>query len=104
MSADPPANEPRMRRELNADATPRIARHAKMRLDETQQRWLLLVPEKVLHLSETAVEVLQLCDGKRTIGTIAAELARTYEAPPEAILADILPVLQDLADKGHVVT
>ena len=34
--------------------------------------------------------------------TIAAELAQTYNAPKERILADITALLQDLADKGVV--
>ena len=32
----------------------------------------------------------------------AAKLATEYDAPADAILADIVPVIQDLADKGYV--
>ena len=49
-----------------------------------------------------AVAVLQLCDGSRSVDTIAGELAQTYSAPADRILADIVPMLQDLADKGVV--
>jgi hypothetical protein len=35
---------------------------------------------------------------------IAVDLARAYDADQEQILADILPMLQDLADKGVVWT
>ena len=49
-----------------------------------------------------AVAVLQLCDGSRSVETIAAELAQTYNAPKERILADVTALLQDLADKGVV--
>ena len=49
-----------------------------------------------------AVAVLQLCDGSRSVEAIAAELAQTYNAPKERILADIIAMLQDLADKGVV--
>lgn len=93
------------RRTLIAEGdVPRLARHAKLRFDEARQTWLLLAPEKILTPSETAVEVLKLCDGARTVTAIAADLAREYEAPPAAILADILPLLQGLADKGYVET
>lgn len=80
-----------------------ISRHAKLRFDEARQRWTLLVPEKILTPSDTAVEVLQLCDGARRVEDIAATLACSYEAPVEDILADVVPLLQSLVDKGHVV-
>jgi pyrroloquinoline quinone biosynthesis protein D len=89
---------------LTKDSVPRIARHAKLRFDETRQRWMLLVPEKILNPSDTAVEILQLCDGARDVHQIATSIAASYAAPVDDILADILPLLQSLADKGHVVT
>ena len=46
--------------------------------------------------------MLQLCDGERSVDDIAAELAETYDAPRDRILADIVAMLQDLADKGVV--
>ena len=46
--------------------------------------------------------VLKLCDGSRSVAIIAGELAQAYKAPMERILADIVPMLQDLADKGVV--
>ena len=38
----------------------------------------------------------------RTVDEIASELARTYSAPKERILADITAMLQELADTGVV--
>ena len=87
---------------VTRDCVPAIARHARLRFDEARQRWTLLVPEKILTPSDTAVEVLRLCDGERRVEDIAAALAKAYEAPAEDILADIVPLLQSLADKGHV--
>jgi pyrroloquinoline quinone biosynthesis protein D len=46
--------------------------------------------------------VLQLCDGKTSVEAIAVALEQTYNAPKERILQDILPMLQDLADRGVV--
>jgi pyrroloquinoline quinone biosynthesis protein D len=73
-----------------------------MRHDTTRDRWVLLAPERVLYPDAIAVAVLQLCDGNRNVATITEELARTYNAPGERILADVLPLLQGLADKGVV--
>ena len=87
---------------LSANSRPALARHVKLRMDDTRQRWVLLAPERLLTPSETAVAVLQLCDGARSVTDIAAQLAAEFDAPTAAILDDILPVLQDLADKGHI--
>ena len=51
----------------------------------------------------TALEVLRLIDGTRSVTQIAAELAARYAAPQAVIEADILPLLQELSDKGVVV-
>ena len=81
---------------------PVLPRHAKLRYDETRQVWVILAPERVLAPDEIAVEVLQLCDGERNVGDVADQLAAKYAAPREAILADVIAMLQDLADKGFL--
>jgi len=67
-----------------------------------RDRWTILAPERVFTPDAIAVAVLQLCDGSRSVETIAGELAQTYNAPKDRILADISALLQDLADKGVV--
>jgi pyrroloquinoline quinone biosynthesis protein D len=81
---------------------PVLPRHAKLKFDETRQVWVILAPERVLAPDEIAVEVLQLCDGVRSVADMADRLAEKYAAPREAILADVIAMLQDLADKGFL--
>jgi pyrroloquinoline quinone biosynthesis protein D len=81
---------------------PVLPRHAKLKFDETRKVWVLLAPERVLAPDEIAVEVLQLCDGVRSVADIADLLAHKYAAPREAIAADVIAMLQDLADKGFL--
>ena len=76
--------------------------HIKMRHDPGRGRWLILAPERLFDPDDIAVEVLKLCDGARTVGDIAAQLSKDYNAPAEDIEADIIAMLQDLADKGVV--
>ena len=97
------AKSPAARRTIIAGASrPRLSRHVKMRHDAARDRWAILAPERVFTPDAISVAVLQLCDGERSVTGIAAELAQTYSAPAERILADIVPLLQDLADKGVV--
>jgi pyrroloquinoline quinone biosynthesis protein D len=81
---------------------PVLPRHAKLKFDQTRQVWVILAPERVLAPDEIAIEVLQMCDGVRSIGEIADLLAQKYAAEREAILTDVIAMLQDLADKGFL--
>jgi pyrroloquinoline quinone biosynthesis protein D len=81
---------------------PRLPRHARLKFDETRQRWVILAPERVLAPDEIAVEVLQLCDGARSVEAIIDQLAAKYTAERNAIATDVIAMLQDLADKGFL--
>jgi pyrroloquinoline quinone biosynthesis protein D len=81
---------------------PVLPRHAKLKFDETRQRWVILAPERVLAPDEIAVEVLQLCDGVRKVADIIDQLAEKYAAERDAIATDVIAMLQDLADKGFL--
>ena len=81
---------------------PVLPRHARLKFDETRQRWVILAPERVLAPDETAVEILQLCDGVRSVAGMVDHLAEKYAAERGAIAADVIAMLQDLADKGFL--
>jgi pyrroloquinoline quinone biosynthesis protein D len=81
---------------------PKLPRHARLKFDETRQVWVILAPERVLAPDEIAVEVLQLCDGARSVADMVDQLAAKYAAPREAIATDVIAMLQDLADKGFL--
>ena len=66
---------------------PKLPRHARLKFDETRQVWVILAPERVLAPDEIAVEVLQLCDGVRSVGDMADQLAAKYAAPRDANFA-----------------
>jgi len=81
---------------------PVLSRHTKLRFDETRQRWVILAPERVLAPDDIAVEILQLCDGARDVAAIIDALAAKYTADRAEIGADVVSMLQDLADKGFL--
>ena len=88
---------------IAAASKPALPRHIKMRRDAARDRWTILAPERIFSPDAIAVAVLQLCDGVRSTEVIAEELAGTYSAPKAQILADVIALLQELADKGVVV-
>ena len=95
--------EPRSRRlQVDEASRPVLPRHAKLKFDESRQVWVILAPERVLAPDEIAVEVLQLCDGARSVADMIDQLAAKYAAPREDIGRDVIAMLQDLADKGFL--
>ncbi len=93
---------PRTRTMVDAATRPTMPTYIKLRHDAGRGRWLILAPERIFEPDDIAVEVLKLCDGQRTVADIANVLAKEYNAPQAEILADIVAMLQDLADKGVV--
>jgi pyrroloquinoline quinone biosynthesis protein D len=81
---------------------PVMPRHARLKFDEVRQLWVILAPERVLAPDEIAVEILQLCDGVRSVAQMIDQLAAKYTADREAIGTDVIAMLQDLADKGFL--
>ena len=62
---------------------------------------MLLFPEGALVLNETAVEVLELCDGKRTLDDIAGVLSERYEGAD--VRDDVSGLLDGIGERGLVV-
>jgi pyrroloquinoline quinone biosynthesis protein D len=88
---------------IDESSRPVLPRYARLHFDKARDRWVLLVPERVMVPDETAVEILQLCDGGRSLGDIVDLLAEKYLAEREAIANDVTALLQDLADRGFLV-
>ena len=87
---------------MSADAIPAFRRGVRLRHDAVRGAWVLLAPERLIQLDETALEILQLVDGRRSLSAIADTLAARYDAPPGEILADVAAAFADLAGKGLV--
>jgi len=51
----------------------------RLQWEEAQQKYVILYPEGMVELSESAAEILRLCDGTRILPDIVAELERKFE-------------------------
>lgn len=78
---------------------PRLWRLARLGHDRVRDRPVLLYPEGAMFLNATGVAILELCDGQRTLGAIAAELGARFHAD---VLADVTEYLGGLARTGLV--
>lgn len=97
-----------------ASSVPKLAAKARLKFDKVREKHLLLLPEKVVVLNETAASILTLCDGIRTVHTITEKMRTSLQAGTEAkgpgalpdsktMKADISEFLREMEDQGWVV-
>ena len=80
---------------IAGSAQPRLARGVRLQTDSKTGNRVLLFPEGVLELNETAQEIVSRCDG-RTVAAIVQALAEEYEIDPQVLGADVQETLSDL--------
>jgi pyrroloquinoline quinone biosynthesis protein D len=96
------------------DSVPKLVSKARLKYDKVRAKHLLLLPEKVVVLNETAASILSLCDGNRTLHMIAEKLRVLLQANTEGqsrgelpeltvMEADISEFIGEMADEGWVV-
>ena len=84
---------------IAADARPRLPRGVRLVHSEAQGGWVLLAPERVFKADAVAAQIIKRCTGEATLAAIVDDLASTFSAPRERILADVTAMLRSLADK-----
>jgi pyrroloquinoline quinone biosynthesis protein D len=82
-------------------ARPTLAQGVRLQIDSTTGKNVLLYPEGIVELNETAHAILSRCDG-RTLGEITQDLAEEYEADVNAVAADTRETLSDLHQRKLV--
>jgi pyrroloquinoline quinone biosynthesis protein D len=80
---------------------PRLATGARLRYDEVREEHLLLVPEGAVKLNATAAEVLELCDGERSLDDIVGALSERYGGAD--VREDVTELVDAMAQRGLVV-
>ena len=96
-----------------ANCYPKLAAKARLKFDKVREKHLLLLPEKVVVLNETAASILILCDGSQTVTGLVERVRNSLKASTEdeadvmpdlkTIEEDISDFLQEMADLGWVV-
>src|SRR5205807_6998853 len=80
---------------IASSAQPRLTRGVRLQTDSKTGNSVLLFPEGVLELNETAQEILNRCDG-RTVNEIIQALAEEYDVDPKMLAVDVEETLADL--------
>jgi pyrroloquinoline quinone biosynthesis protein D len=80
---------------------PRLVDGARLQYDDVREEHLLLVPEGAVRLNETAAQVLELCDGERSVEDIATALSDRYAGADVA--DDVRELIGGMGERGLVV-
>jgi len=84
---------------LTALSVPALWRLARLDFDRVRQQPVLLYPEGAVLLNETGAQILELCDGQRSIADIARILEERYHCD---VTADVVEYLSQLEEKELV--
>lgn len=77
---------------------PRLATGVRLQRDRVRDRTVLLYPEGALALNETAADVLELCDGERSLAEIVGILSERFGGAD--VRDDVLELLDAIVDQG----
>ena len=84
---------------LTESSVPSLWRLARLDYDSVRQQRVLLYPEGAVLLNETGAAILELCDGRRSIGDIARILEEVYHCD---VTADVVEYLSQLEERELV--
>lgn len=85
---------------IEAEAVPRIARGHRMQFEPAQDCHVLLYPEGMITLNPSAAEILQRCDGERSVQAICDDLSAAFDDAD--VTDDVHEFLRLAASQGWV--
>jgi len=77
---------------LSRDDVVVLRRGVRLQFESSQDRWVLLYPEGMVQLGDTALEVLKRLDGIRDINQVIRELDQAYDADTCADVIEFLEI------------
>jgi pyrroloquinoline quinone biosynthesis protein D len=80
---------------MTAADRPRLARHVRLSFCRTRQKPILQLPETVVVLNRSGAAIVELCDGRRTVAEIEAELGARYATVPDGEVRQFLGRLSE---------
>ncbi len=88
---------------VTPESRPMLAPRVRLQTDPASGEPVLLYPEGILVLNETAHEIVSRCNGADTVSMITDALAAEYEADPEELSKDVVDCLQQLAQRNFII-
>ena len=74
---------------------PKLSRRFRLQFEEAQNRWVLLYPEGMVQLNDSAAEILKRCDGERSLSDVVQELETSFS------VQNLRPQVTSLLEEGQ---
>lgn len=85
---------------LNPDLPIQFSRTHRLQWEDAQQKHVILYPEGMVELNQSSAEILQLCDGTRTIAQIVSDLEQKFAT--QGLFNDINAFLEVALQNGWI--
>ena len=85
---------------MKASSRPSLAPGVRIR-KEGDGVAFLLIPEGVVELGDTALAIVELVNGERSVDEIVLVLADRYEGPDEGLGADVRAFVAAFTERGY---
>jgi len=82
------------------DTIPQIAPTFRFQWEEAQECYVILYPEGMVKLSQSAGEIMKRCDGEKDTTAIISELETTF--PGNDLKDDVHQFLEQAKDNGWI--
>ena len=80
---------------------PKLARLFRMQWEEAQGAYVLLYPEGMVKLNQSAGEILKRCDGERDVQAIIDDIEQTFNAT--GLEKDVTGFIEIATERGWIV-
>jgi coenzyme PQQ biosynthesis protein PqqD len=88
---------------IKEEQRPILAPGVRMQNDRLRGKPVLLYPEGILELNETASELVERCNGRNSIADTIAALTSEYDCGADDLRADILSCLEEFHRRKLIV-
>ncbi len=85
---------------IELTAQPKLSRLFRMQYEEAQQAYVLLYPEGMVKLNQSASEILKRCDGERDVRAIIADIEQSFNAT--GLEKDVTGFLEIALERGWI--
>ena len=85
---------------IDPRGVPEVARGYRLQYEQAQSAWVLLYPEGMVRLSESAAEIVKRVDGSRSVDALIGDLERAY--PGVDLRQDVIDFLESARGSGWI--
>jgi pyrroloquinoline quinone biosynthesis protein D len=85
---------------MELNVKPKLARLFRMQYEEAQQAYVLLYPEGMVKLNQSASEILKRCDGERDVQAIIADIEQSFNAT--GLEKDVTGFMEIALERGWI--